>query len=52
MNFYLFLSKNEKEYQQTIMFAWMQFSESLLVYGLYQQGLLQEQVIWLTHRNM
>ena len=34
--------ENEKEYQKTIMSAWMQFSESLLVNGFYQQGLLVE----------
>ena len=34
--------ENEKEYQKTLMSAWMQFSESLLVNGFYQQGLLQE----------
>lgn len=34
--------ENEKEYQKTIMSAWMQFSESLLVNEFYQRGLLLE----------
>lgn len=36
------IPENEKEYQKTIMSAWMQFSESLLVNGFYQQDLLLE----------
>lgn len=36
------IPENEKEYQKTIMSALMQFSESLLVNGFYQQDLLLE----------
>ena len=36
------MPENEKEYQKTIMSAWMQFSESLLVNEFYQRGLLLE----------
>lgn len=36
----MMIPDNEKELQKSLMSAWMHYSESLLVNGFYQQGLL------------